>query len=236
MKGENIFKRKDGRWEARYVKNRSPSGQIIYGFCYGKSYKEVKEKVTRFKSTEPKMANIPSTAGRKKFADFCDEWLESCRGRLKASTCERYRTAVERHIKPNLGDCLPQSITSEMVAEFSSIMLNEGLSPKTVKDVLIVLRLVLKYTSKQLPFGLPEIEITYPKEQKKEVRVLQAERDSALLVFARTVEGQTVTVCLNAGAAPAALPSCAGAIAWSEGLDGGTLDGFGFAVFVDGAG
>ena len=67
-------------------------------------------------------------------------------------------------------------------------------------------------------------------------RVLQAERDSALLVFARTVEGQTVTVCLNAGAAPAALPSCAGAIAWSEGLDGGTLDGFGFAVFVDGAG
>ena len=67
-------------------------------------------------------------------------------------------------------------------------------------------------------------------------RVLQAERDSALLAFARTVEGQTVTVCLNAGAAPAALPPCAGAAVWSEGLDGGTLDGFGFAVFVDGAG
>ena len=86
MKGENIFKRKDGRWEARYVKNRKPSGQIIYGFCYGKSYKEVKEKVAKYKTNEPENANISSASGRKKFADFCDEWLESCRSRLKAST------------------------------------------------------------------------------------------------------------------------------------------------------
>ena len=183
MKGENIFKRKDGRWEARYVKNRAPSGQIIYGYCYGKSYKEVKEKVARYKTTEPKIANISSASGRKKFSDFCDEWLESCRDRLKASTCERYRAAVERHIKPNLGDCLPQSITSEMVAEFSSILLGKGLSPKTVKDVLIVLRLALKYTSKQLPYGLPEIEITYPKEQKKEVRVLSQEEQERFISY-----------------------------------------------------
>ena len=183
MKGENIFKRKDGRWEARYVKSRAPSGQIIYGFCYGKSYKEVKEKVAKYKTDEPKMANISTCSGRKKFAVFCDDWLESCRGRLKDSTCERYRTAIECHIKPNLGDCLPQSITSETVAEFSSILLDEGLSPKTVKDVLIVLRLALKYTSKQLPYGLPEIEIIYPKEQKKEVRVLSPEEQERFISY-----------------------------------------------------
>lgn len=43
-KGENIFKRKDGRWEARYPKGRTDSGRIQYGFCYGKTYKEAKEK------------------------------------------------------------------------------------------------------------------------------------------------------------------------------------------------
>ena len=32
-KGENIFRRKDGRWEARYVKGRELSGKIKYGFC-----------------------------------------------------------------------------------------------------------------------------------------------------------------------------------------------------------
>lgn len=35
-KGENIFKRKDGRWEARYIKGYELSGTIKYGFCYGK--------------------------------------------------------------------------------------------------------------------------------------------------------------------------------------------------------
>ncbi len=48
-KGENIFKRKDGRWEARYIKGYELSGKAKYGFCYGKSYKEAKEKVTKCK-------------------------------------------------------------------------------------------------------------------------------------------------------------------------------------------
>lgn len=42
--GENIRKRKDGRWEARYIKWRDADGKIHYGSLYGKSYNEVKEK------------------------------------------------------------------------------------------------------------------------------------------------------------------------------------------------
>ena len=30
-KGENIYKRKDGRWEGRYIKARSQTGKAIYG-------------------------------------------------------------------------------------------------------------------------------------------------------------------------------------------------------------
>ena len=48
-KGENIFKRKDGRWEARFVKGYDSAGKIRYGYCYGKSYKEAKEKSKRRK-------------------------------------------------------------------------------------------------------------------------------------------------------------------------------------------
>lgn len=33
-KGENIFKRKDGRWEGRYIKDYDFSGKAKYGFCY----------------------------------------------------------------------------------------------------------------------------------------------------------------------------------------------------------
>ena len=42
-RGENIRKRKDGRWEARYIKGRKNNGKIIYGSIYAKTYKEVKE-------------------------------------------------------------------------------------------------------------------------------------------------------------------------------------------------
>ena len=39
-RGENIYKRKDGRWEGRYIKSRTCSGKIIYGYVYAKTYRE----------------------------------------------------------------------------------------------------------------------------------------------------------------------------------------------------
>ena len=39
-KGENIYKRKDGRWEGRYKKGVAANGRTIYGSCYGKTYRE----------------------------------------------------------------------------------------------------------------------------------------------------------------------------------------------------
>ena len=44
-KGENIYKRKDGRWEGRYIKGHSKANKIQYGYIYAYSYKEAKEKL-----------------------------------------------------------------------------------------------------------------------------------------------------------------------------------------------
>lgn len=44
-RGDNIRKRTDGRWEGRYRKDRDSSGKIKYGSVYGKTYKEVKNKL-----------------------------------------------------------------------------------------------------------------------------------------------------------------------------------------------
>ena len=45
-RGENIRKRKDGRWEGRYIKGRKSDRTAIWGYIYGHSYNEVKEKLT----------------------------------------------------------------------------------------------------------------------------------------------------------------------------------------------
>ena len=44
-KGENIYKRKDGRYEGRYIKDYDLQGKGIIGYVYGKTYKEAKEKL-----------------------------------------------------------------------------------------------------------------------------------------------------------------------------------------------
>lgn len=76
-KGENIFKRKDGRWEARYIKGYELSGKIKYGFCYGKTYKEAKEKVTNCKAALISGKSISPTGSRHRFTFYCDEWLRT---------------------------------------------------------------------------------------------------------------------------------------------------------------
>ena len=44
-KGENIYKRKDGRWEGRYAVEKDSTGKVKYVYVYGKTYKDVKEKL-----------------------------------------------------------------------------------------------------------------------------------------------------------------------------------------------
>lgn len=40
-KGENIYKRKDGRWEGRYIVSYTPEHKAKYAYVYGRTYGEV---------------------------------------------------------------------------------------------------------------------------------------------------------------------------------------------------
>jgi len=42
--GENIYKRKDGRWEARYIASYDGNGKAKYKYLYAYTYAEVKVK------------------------------------------------------------------------------------------------------------------------------------------------------------------------------------------------
>lgn len=40
-RGENIYKRKDGRYEGRYVIGKNEKGQTKFGYVYGRKYTDV---------------------------------------------------------------------------------------------------------------------------------------------------------------------------------------------------
>ncbi|MCH5278237.1 MAG: site-specific integrase [Christensenellaceae bacterium] len=182
-KGENIYKRKDNRWEARYIKGYTAEGIIRYGYCYAATYREVKEKVTAAKAALMNNLTPEPVSIRRRFGLYCDEWLRLNRSRVKESTYVKYITNIENHIKPKLGGCFVQGLSSLIVEEFSHDLLYEKeLSPKTVRDILMLLHAILKYTQKQVP-NMPLVEVVYPKDIKKEMRVLSRDEQTRLVQY-----------------------------------------------------
>lgn len=48
-RGENIHKRKDDRWEGRYIKRRTTDEKPIWGYLYGYAYGIVKDNLMKRK-------------------------------------------------------------------------------------------------------------------------------------------------------------------------------------------
>lgn len=183
-KGENIYKRKDNRWEARYIKSYHPNGTPKYGYCYGKSYREAKQKVTAAKAMW--LLGIPTqnTSCKQRFAFYCNEWLQLNRNRVKESTYVKYNGILKNHMIPRLGGYLLHELTPLVVEQFSNDLLYlEKLSPKTVKDILTLLHSIMQYAVKQVPESLPMIQIVYPKVPKQEMRVLSREEQSRFVQY-----------------------------------------------------
>lgn len=186
-KGENIFKRKDGRWEARYIKGHELSGKIRYGFCYGKTYKEAKEKVTKCKAALAMGGTPKPASGKQRFAFYCDEWLRLKETQVRESTLVKYRSVLEKHVKPKLGGVYPLGFSTEFINEFSrELLFEEGLSPKSVRDILMVVSGVLKHTAARFPGAFPVCEVNYPKVPKKEMRVLSREEQERFVSYMMT--------------------------------------------------
>ena len=178
-RGENIYKRKDNRWEGRYIKGYDYTGKAQFGYVYAKTYREVREKLTAAKQTRL----TKTTHNRKDFGYFCNEWLILSRNRVKESTYVKYHNIVNRHLVPELGMYLPQNLSTVLIEDFSNALLLTGLSPKTVRDILVVLKSVLKHCNRQLGINLTTVEIIYPKERKKDMRVLTMEEQQRLIHF-----------------------------------------------------
>ena len=155
-KGDNIYKRKDGRWEGRYIKDHTKSGRAVYGYVYAKSYREARVKLlsavqAAVPSSGTEGAAVEKPEGKLLFHDAAVEWLESVRPRVKESTCVRYQNLVEAYIEPYFGKVPLCKLTNEAIENHCRNLLQsggakgEGLSPKTVSCVVSVIRTILQY-------------------------------------------------------------------------------------------
>ena len=176
-RGESVYHRKDGLWEARYVKEIDISGKKKYGSVYAHSYKEAKAKRQDVLDHILLYQKVPMVR-RITVADLATEWLLINRCRLKPSSHRRYLGFYKKHIEPIIGSALVLNLTTVCIHHFAMDRLAAGLSPQSVNALLTMLRSILKYGNRQYKLPLPEI--MYLNCEKKEMRVLSPDEQKLL--------------------------------------------------------
>ena len=142
--GENIYKRKDGRWEGRYIKTHLPSGKTVYGYLYARTYRDLKEKML----CQEQLKNKPHLSSSPTFQTVAEEWITSRQPHLKESSIVKYRNLLNTYIFPEMGNEKILLLNYEQMDTFCHRMLtaggknNSGLSPKTVSDILSLIRCI----------------------------------------------------------------------------------------------
>lgn len=183
-RGENIRKRKDGRWEARYPSGQNEKGKKIYSSVYGNTYREAKEK----RQLAVQQNSLPvSPKDGKVFKDVLWLWLEDNRIRLKDATIYRYSYLIENHILPQLGDMRVDQITGTAINCFLAEKLKCGrldgkssLSPAYVRSIMLIVSAAMRYAAENEICAPLRTQVNKPPVQSKEPVILSRELQAKL--------------------------------------------------------
>ena len=204
-KGENIYKRKDGRWEGRYIVGRKPNGQARYASVYGKGYQETKEKLEKRKGD--RFRALPRCQLTVKL--MLEIWLPQRMADIKESTYQRYTLLIQMHILPYLGNVRINCLTAETLLTYIKELQKSGrldgrggLSPKTVNDVVCVLKSALKLVGRKYAVNGELFEVKAPSVHAKRVETLGARECAALSQSIQAkpdLNGAAYLLALNTG-------------------------------------
>ena len=185
-KGENIYKRKDGRWEGRYIKCYDVRGKAQYGYVYGKTYSEVKQLLKENQNKVSRWNNLGKHIDPT-YEDVITAWLESQRLHVKESTYSYYYQIVHTHLIPDIGSVKLNKISAGLIEKYASELIESGridgtggLSSKTVNDILTIIKATFRYAARNnYPIDI-DLDQLYIKRKKNEMRVLSVEEQKKL--------------------------------------------------------
>ena len=118
----------------------------------------------------------------KTIREIAEAWKEYKRPYVKQSTMAAYVLILENHVLPEFGD--NDSLHEHEVQAFVLKKIEHGLSVKSVKDILIVLKMVMKFGVKNERMNHYEWDIKYPaNSQPKELEVLSVANHKKILDY-----------------------------------------------------
>lgn len=175
MKGSNIYKRKDGRFEGR-ITTEIIDGKRKFKAFFGKTEEDVLSKMEKFRAslTQPTEKHLT-------LSSVLTEWFQSISYRVKASTLANYLLKANKHILPAFGKQNIAEITQISIYQFICDKQNSGLSNRYITDILILMKSVFKYASRTYHAINPMEGLAMPKKQKVEIRLLTEAEERKLM-------------------------------------------------------
>ena len=184
-KGDNIRKRDDGRWEARYRKGRNAEGRIIYGSVYGKTYKETKEKLYKFIAQGE--TNGSPKVKEKTFNEILEMWMDNNRIRYKRATENKYQYLIETHILPELGSLKISELTATQINSYLQKKMEcgrldgkGGLSPSYIRTIMLIIKSAITFAANEQLCSPLKSPILKPAIPKNEISILNVEQQKKL--------------------------------------------------------
>lgn len=174
--GENIYQRKDGRWEGKYIKGRS-GGKLQYGYLAGRSYEEVLQR-KRDKLRELERKGVCMSQTPLLISAVSDRWMESRQGILKETTLGKYDYLLRNYIIPKYGGRRADDLSEDEIRLWLEGLLlpggqeGDGISAKSVNGIASVLRLVFQYARTYCNIPAPELKDIHIKQTKSQVEIL----------------------------------------------------------------
>lgn len=130
-----------------------------------------------------------------------EEWKEEKKKYVKKSTYAAYQLLIQNHIKPYFGDLY--EVNEEKVQQFVFDKLDAGLSEKTIRDIIIVLKMILKFGIKNGYLEYVQIDAKFPsKQEKKDLDVLSKADQKKFMEHLRnnfTFKNLGIFICLSTG-------------------------------------
>ena len=190
-KGENIYKRKDGRWEGRVLKLDGK-----YRYLYAKTYREVRSKMKDTRELN-KFVNTKRTNKKESAADLFEAWLSGeIMTRLKPSTYENYYHCINKYVIPYFRLPGNAQLSEESIRQLvEEINQNAAISVSYRRKILSILKTALREIYRDVPnhpsvaelVTLPkvrsskEVPVFSMKEQRMIEHVVQQSEDKRLL-------------------------------------------------------
>lgn len=215
--GENIRKRKDGRWEGRYLAYSEKKGKHTYHSVYGRTYEEAREKqaagkhrergrteawLTQMENTPDGFLNTPNGFLPEKegllLSEAAEQWLLEIQKTRKWSTYVKYRAVYRSHIEPAFQGISLLKINDRLVKE----QLLDTLSNNTRRSIYSILNRILKFTARQHAIIMPGLTVPLSDIRNKPVETLTRTEQSKLfpVLFRETNRSKlAVLLCLHTG-------------------------------------